>query len=82
MRRPGVVFTRKQLLHDVWGEGRSIIEQSVDVFIMHLRNKLEVDPTNPKLIRCARGFGYSFECLSGSLFGFLPAGYAASFKPE
>jgi len=62
MRRPGVVFSRKQLLHEVWGEGRSIIEQTVDVFIMHLRKKLEVDPKNPKLIRCARGFGYSFEC--------------------
>ena len=61
MRRPGVVFSRKQLLHEVWGEGRSIIEQTVDVFIMHLRKKLEVDPKNPKLIRCARGFGYSFD---------------------
>ena len=61
MRRPGVVFSRKQLLHEVWGEGRSIIEQTVDVFIMHLRKKLEVDPKNPKLIRCARGLGYSFD---------------------
>jgi len=61
MRRPGVVFSRKQLLHEVWGAGRSTIEQSVDVFIMHLRNKLEVDPKNPKLIRSARGFGYSFD---------------------
>jgi len=62
MRRPGVVFSRKQLLHEVWGGGRSIIEQTVDVFILHLRQKLEVDPTNPKLIRSARGFGYSFDC--------------------
>jgi len=61
MRHSGVVFSREQLLHEVWGDRRSTLQRSVDVFIMHLRKKLEVDPTNPKLIRSSRGFGYSFD---------------------
>ena len=38
------------LLHEVWGDRRSTLKRSVDVFIMHLRKKLEVDPMNPKLM--------------------------------
>ena len=61
MRHSPVVFSREQLLAEVWGDRRSTLARSVDVFIMHLRKKLEVDPMNPQLIRSARGFGYSFD---------------------
>jgi DNA-binding response OmpR family regulator len=61
MRHSGVVFSRQQLLHEVWRDRRTTLIRTVDVYIMHLRKKLEVDPTNPKLIRSARGFGYSFD---------------------
>jgi DNA-binding response OmpR family regulator len=61
MSRSGVVFSREQLLNAVWGQDRAITDRTVDVYILRLRQKIEVDPANPTLIHSVRGFGYSFE---------------------
>jgi DNA-binding response OmpR family regulator len=61
MSRPGVVFSREQLLDAVWGHDRAVTDRTVDVYILRLRQKTETDPTNPTLIRSVRGFGYSFN---------------------
>ena len=61
MSRPGVVFSREQLLNAVWGHDRAVTDRTVDVYILRLRQKTESDPQNPKLIRSVRGFGYSFK---------------------
>ncbi|HET8549799.1 MAG TPA: response regulator transcription factor [Bryobacteraceae bacterium] len=61
MNRPGVVFSREQLLDSVWGHDRAVTDRTVDVYILRLRQKTEADPTNPQLIRSVRGFGYSFN---------------------
>jgi DNA-binding response OmpR family regulator len=61
MSRPGVVYSREQLLNAVWGQDRAITDRAVDVYILRLRQKIEVDPTNPGLIHSVRGFGYTFE---------------------
>ncbi len=61
MSRPGVVFTRDQLLDAVWGHGRAVTTRTVDVYILRLRQKIETDPANPRFIHSARGFGYSFS---------------------
>jgi DNA-binding response OmpR family regulator len=61
MSRPGVVFSREQLLDAVWGHDRAVTDRTVDVYILRLRQKTEADPQNPKLIRSVRGFGYSFQ---------------------
>jgi DNA-binding response OmpR family regulator len=61
MSRPGVVFSREQLLDSVWGLDRAVTDRTVDVYILRLRQKLEADPANPTLIRSVRGFGYSFD---------------------
>src|SRR2546423_1788171 len=61
MSRPGVVFSREQLLDAVWGHDRAVTDRTEDVYILRLRQKIEADPTNPILIRAARGFGYSFN---------------------
>ena len=60
MTRPGIVFSRDQLLDAVWGYGRAVTDRTVDVYILRLRQKIESDPANPVFIRSARGFGYSF----------------------
>lgn len=60
MSRPGVVFSREQLLDSVWGHDRAVTDRTVDVYILRLRQKVEPDPANPVLIRSVRGFGYSF----------------------
>ena len=61
MSRPGVVYSREQLLDSVWGHDRAVTDRTVDVYILRLRQKIEVDPANPSFIRAVRGFGYSFN---------------------
>jgi DNA-binding response OmpR family regulator len=61
MSRPGVVFSREQLLNAVWGQDRAITDRAVDVYVLRLRQKVERDSTAPALIHSVRGFGYTFE---------------------
>jgi DNA-binding response OmpR family regulator len=61
MTRTGVVFSREQLLNSVWGQDRAITDRTVDVYVLRLRQKIEADPTNPRIIHSVRGFGYTFE---------------------
>jgi DNA-binding response OmpR family regulator len=61
MSRPGVVFSREQLLNSVWGQERAITDRAVDVYVLRLRQKVEQDPAAPVLIHSVRGFGYTFE---------------------
>jgi two-component system phosphate regulon response regulator PhoB len=60
MSRPGVVFSREQLLDAVWGHDRAVTDRTVDVYILRLRQKIEVDES-ATFIRSVRGFGYSFN---------------------
>ena len=60
MSRPGVVFSREQLLDAVWGHDRAVIDRTVDVYILRLRQKIEQEG-EPAFIRSVRGFGYSFN---------------------
>jgi DNA-binding response OmpR family regulator len=62
MSRPGVVFSRQQLLDAVWGHQRAVTERAVDVYILRLRQKIE--QAGDSSIRSVRGFGYSFEAPS------------------
>ncbi len=57
MRRPGQVFTREQLLSEVWGYSSVAGTRTVDVHIAQLRAKLGA--TSP--IRTVRGVGYAAE---------------------
>ncbi|MBN9618195.1 MAG: winged helix-turn-helix transcriptional regulator, partial [Actinobacteria bacterium] len=57
MRRPGRVFTREQLLSEVWGYAAAASTRTVDVHVAQLRAKLgEASP-----IRTVRGVGYAAE---------------------
>lgn len=64
MSSPGQVFERDRLLDAVWGQQREVLERTVDSYIVRLRNKLEAEPDNPRLIQSLRGIGYRF-CESG-----------------
>ena len=59
--RPNRVFSRDQLLDAVWGNERFVTPRSVDVYIRRLRDKLESDPEQPRLLRTVRGAGYLLE---------------------
>ena len=58
MNNPRRVFSRDQLLERVWGIDFMGDSKTVDVHIRWLREKLEVDPSNPQYIITVRGFGY------------------------
>src|SRR5258707_5102105 len=46
MSRPGVVFSREQLLDAVWGHDRAVTDRTVDVYILRLRQKIEGDESS------------------------------------
>jgi DNA-binding response OmpR family regulator len=58
--RPGEVVTRAQLLQEIWGYSSDVMSRTVDMHIMELRRKLEVDPTNPRHFQTVRKTGYRF----------------------
>jgi len=60
MRSPGRVFSRNELLDQVYEQGEVVVDRVVDVHIGKLRQKIEADPANPALIETVRGFGYRF----------------------
>lgn len=56
---PGQVFSRNQLLSEMWDmAGEFVNDNTLTVYIKRLREKIEEDPQNPKLIRTLRGVGY------------------------
>jgi DNA-binding response OmpR family regulator len=58
---PGTVFSREQLMQQVWGPNHFGTVRTVDNFIARLRAKIEDDPDNPKHIETVRGVGYRFN---------------------
>ncbi len=59
-RQPGRVFSRIQLLDDVWGYNHEGYEHTVNSHINRLRAKIEVDPAKPRYILTVWGVGYKF----------------------
>jgi len=58
---PGRVFTRSQLLDQVWGYDHDGYEHTVNSHINRLRNKIEANPQAPELIITVWGIGYRFQ---------------------
>jgi DNA-binding response OmpR family regulator len=58
--RPGEVITRAQLLREVWGYSSDVMSRTVDMHIMEIRRKLEVDPAKPRHFHTVRKTGYRF----------------------
>ena len=58
----GIVLTRTQLLDAIWDvAGEFVNDNTLTVYIKRLREKIEDDPTNPKIIMTVRGLGYKVE---------------------
>ena len=61
-RSPRQVFTRDQLLHQVWGSSSEWqSDATITEHVRRLRRKIEDDPDNPRWITTVRGVGYRFE---------------------
>ena len=57
----GKVMTQRHLLRDVWGAGSVDSAHYLRVYVGHLRQKLEDDPTQPKYLLTETGVGYRFQ---------------------
>ena len=60
IKNPKQVWSRDQILEKIWGIDFIGDSKTVDVHIRWLREKVEVQPSAPELIRTVRGFGYRF----------------------
>jgi len=57
LENQGKVFTRQQIIDEIWGEGHFIDENTVDVYVGYLRSKIaEFDKDD--YIKTVRGVGY------------------------
>ena len=60
VRHPGRVLTHRYILREVWGPKSEEHRQYLRVYVTHLRQKIEADPTSPDLIKTEPGIGYRF----------------------
>ena len=61
MGSPGKVFSSAEIYRAVWRDAPLGAEGTVAVHIRHLREKLEIDPANPRYIKVVWGKGYKLE---------------------
>jgi DNA-binding response OmpR family regulator len=60
-RNKGMALSRDQILERVWGYDFAGETRTVDVHVRWLREKIEKDPKEPKLLQTVRGVGYKLE---------------------
>ena len=63
MSHPGQVFSTSQIYELVWNDPSYGSENTVAVHIRHLREKVEIDPGNPRYIKVVWGLGYKMEVM-------------------
>ena len=61
IQNPGRVFSSAQIYEQVWNEAALGSEHSVAVHIRHLREKVEINPSEPRYIKVVWGLGYKIE---------------------
>ncbi len=60
MASPGQVFSRNELLDRFYDHGETVVDRVIDVHVGKLRQKIEDNPAEPRMIITMRGFGYRF----------------------
>ena len=58
---PGQVFSSAQIYEQVWNDPAYGSENTVAVHIRHLREKIEIDPADPRWLKVVWGLGYKME---------------------
>ena len=61
LRNPGRVYSTAQIYEQVWNDPALGSENTVAVHIRHLREKIEIDPANPRYLKVVWGLGYKME---------------------
>src|SRR5205807_7799617 len=60
LRNPRVVLTRSRIFEEVWGYDFGASSNALEVYVSHLRRKLEAEG-EPRLIHTVRGVGYTLR---------------------
>ena len=61
IQHPGRIYSSAQIYELVWNENPLGAENSVSVHIRHLRQKLEINPSEPRYLKVVWGLGYKLE---------------------
>lgn len=61
MKNKGRVFTSDEIYENVWEEEAHDVKKVISVHISHLRDKIEINPRKPDLIKSVYGMGYKIE---------------------
>lgn len=61
LRNPNKVINRDELMLVVWGYNSDVNTRTLDMHIVRLRKKIELNPDNPQLLLTVRGVGYRFD---------------------
>src|SRR5437588_7885129 len=61
VKHPGRVLTHRHILREIWGPKSEEHRQYLRVYVPHLPQKIEPDPTKPSLIQSQPGIGHRFN---------------------
>lgn len=61
MKHPGRVFSSGQIYESIWNEDALAAENTVAVHIRHIREKIEINPKDPRYLKVVWGVGYKIE---------------------
>lgn len=67
MRNAGRVFSAEEIYSHVWNEDSYSVENTVMVHIRHIREKIEINPSDPRYLKVVWGIGYKIEKTGGKL---------------
>jgi len=63
LQHKGKVFSIEQIYQNIWKEDAYLADNTVTVHIRHIREKIEIDPKNPRYLKVVWGIGYKVEDL-------------------
>ena len=63
VKNKGRVFSISEIYEAIWQEPSFGVDNIVAVHIRHIREKIEIDPKNPRYLKVAWGIGYKIERL-------------------
>ena len=61
MENAGRIFSAEEIYSRVWNEDSYSVENTVMVHIRHIREKIEINPSDPRYLKVVWGIGYKME---------------------
>lgn len=61
MQNPGKVYSPREIYRDIWRENPATTDNTIAVHIRHIREKIEINPAEPRYLKAVWGHGYMME---------------------